>query len=94
MTANHYPDDLTIEVITALQQEVDAELRKEGYPVSATRSARTRRPSSGPNTTTTARSLADSANGPARRRASDDGPRKHRQRRAGQKDGTPPAMRR
>jgi hypothetical protein len=33
MVANHYPDGLTIEVITALQREVDEELRREGYPV-------------------------------------------------------------
>jgi hypothetical protein len=33
MTANHHPDGLTIDVITALQREVDDELRREGYPV-------------------------------------------------------------
>lgn len=33
MAANYYPDGLTIEVITALQREVDDELRREGYPV-------------------------------------------------------------
>jgi hypothetical protein len=31
MAANFYPDGLTIEVITALQREVDEELRQEGY---------------------------------------------------------------
>lgn len=33
MAANHYPDGLTIEAITALQREVNDELRREGYPV-------------------------------------------------------------
>lgn len=33
MATNHYPDGLTIEAITALQREVDDELRREGYPV-------------------------------------------------------------
>lgn len=33
MTGNHYPDGLTPEVITALQQAVDDELRREGHPV-------------------------------------------------------------
>lgn len=33
MAANHHPDGLTIDVITALQREVDDELRQEGYPV-------------------------------------------------------------
>lgn len=33
MTANHYPDGLTPEAITALQREVDDALRQEGYPV-------------------------------------------------------------
>jgi hypothetical protein len=32
MAANHYPDGLTIDVITALQREVNDELRREGYP--------------------------------------------------------------
>jgi hypothetical protein len=32
MAANHYPDGLTIDVITALQREVSDELRREGYP--------------------------------------------------------------
>ncbi|CRK55149.1 hypothetical protein [Alloactinosynnema sp. L-07] len=31
--ANHHPDGLTIDVITALQREVNDELRWEGYPV-------------------------------------------------------------
>lgn len=31
MAARFYPDGLTIEIITALQREVDAELRQEGY---------------------------------------------------------------
>lgn len=94
MTANYYPDGLTVEVITALQQEVDAGLRKEGCPVPATRSARTRRPSSGPSRTTTARSFVDDTNGLARRRAGDDGPQRHRGQGTGPKDATPPAMRR
>lgn len=33
MTGNHYPDGLTPDDITALQREVDDELRCEGYPV-------------------------------------------------------------
>ncbi|EHR48339.1 hypothetical protein SacmaDRAFT_0020 [Saccharomonospora marina XMU15] len=33
MATNHYPDGLTIEAITALQREVNDELRREGYPV-------------------------------------------------------------
>jgi hypothetical protein len=33
MAANHYPDGLTIEVITALQREINDELRREGYLV-------------------------------------------------------------
>lgn len=33
MAANCYPDGLTIEVVTALQWEVNDELRKKGYPV-------------------------------------------------------------
>ena len=30
---NHYPDGLTEDAIAALQEEVDAELRRAGYPV-------------------------------------------------------------
>ena len=37
---NHYPDGLTCDVVTALQREVDAELRREGYPVRSPRSRR------------------------------------------------------
>ncbi|PFG50133.1 hypothetical protein ATK36_5338 [Amycolatopsis sulphurea] len=33
MATNHYPDGLTIEAITALQREVNDELRREGYPI-------------------------------------------------------------
>jgi hypothetical protein len=33
MATNHDPDGLTIEAITALQREVNDELRREGYPV-------------------------------------------------------------
>lgn len=33
MAADYYPDGLTPEIITALQHEVDEELRREGYPV-------------------------------------------------------------
>lgn len=33
MTANYHPDGLTFEAITALQKEVDDELRREGYHV-------------------------------------------------------------
>jgi len=33
MAANHYLDGLTFEAITALQQDVDEELRRKGYPV-------------------------------------------------------------
>lgn len=36
MTANYYPDGLTIEVITALPREINDELRREGYPVQST----------------------------------------------------------
>jgi hypothetical protein len=88
MTANYYPDGLTVEVITALQQEVNAELHMEDYLAPATRSARTHRSSSGPTSAATARSRADGVNGPARRRVGDDGPRRHRRRWTGRKDGT------
>lgn len=30
---DHHPDSLTFDAITALQREVDAELRREGYPM-------------------------------------------------------------
>lgn len=33
MVANHHPDGLTAEDITALQQAVDNELRREGHTV-------------------------------------------------------------
>lgn len=33
MNANHHPDGLTAEDITALQHAVDDELRREGYTV-------------------------------------------------------------
>jgi hypothetical protein len=32
MMANHYPDGLTPEVITALQRAVDDKLHSQGYP--------------------------------------------------------------
>ncbi|MEV6825560.1 hypothetical protein [Amycolatopsis sp. NPDC051102] len=32
-SATYHPDELTIDVITALQREVNDELRREGYPV-------------------------------------------------------------
>ncbi|ALG06962.1 hypothetical protein AOZ06_08515 [Kibdelosporangium phytohabitans] len=50
MAANHYPDVLTIKVITALQQEVDDELRQEGSPSKPTskESSRAQRFPTGP----------------------------------------------
>jgi len=33
MDSNYYPDGLTIEIINELQQQVDDELRQQGYPV-------------------------------------------------------------
>lgn len=76
MAANHYPDGLTIEAITALQREVNEELRREGYPVQpaqlafvAVRPAPTRRlPADHPSPRTNGsptRSLA-TGDGPAR----------------------------
>jgi hypothetical protein len=41
MAANYYPDGLTIEVITALEHEVDEELQREGYPAQPVVSAPT-----------------------------------------------------
>lgn len=44
MAANYYPDGLTIEVITALEHEVDEELQAEGYPAQPVVSAPMRMP--------------------------------------------------
>ena len=94
MAANYHPDSLTIEAITALQREVDEELRKEGHPVPPAESVRTCMPPSRRTGSTSAGSHIEPDTPSARSRAAAAGPAADRRRRAGREKATPNTTRR